>query len=173
MSDIIWPTGYVPGYTDNFCSNEVIVRGLRTVDLWPLLNTPGLWPGYYPNSANVRIEGDMAPQLAHGTRFYFETFGFPVDAEVVEHVAPVAGQPARIAWHGWAGTSIEDRLDVHHAWLIEDLSGGRVRILTQETQIGKPAQALATARPDPMINGHQEWLDGMVAAARQQTQSNC
>ncbi len=170
MSDIIWPVGYVPGYTDNFCSNEVIVRGLRAADLWPLLNAPGLWPSYYLNSANVRIDGGMGPQLEHGVRFYFETFGFPVEAEVVEHVVPVAGQPARIAWHGWAGSTPEDRLDVHHAWLIEDLSGDRVRILTQETQVGKPAQTLATTKPNPMINGHQDWLDGIVAAARAQAQ---
>jgi|GEM_PF-5160747 len=37
---------------------------------------------------------------------------------------------------------------------------------TQETQVGKPARALAAAKPNPMINGHQDWLDGMVAAAR-------
>jgi len=55
---------------------------------------------------------------------------------------------------------------VHHAWLIEELSGGRVRILTQETQNGKPARELAVTRPNPMINGHQEWLDGMIKAAR-------
>lgn len=65
-----------------------------------------------------------------------------------------------------AVSTSDDRLDVHHAWLIEDLSGNRVRILTQETQVGKPALALASARPKPMINGHQEWLDGMVLAAR-------
>ncbi len=40
MSDIIWPEGFVPGFTDNFCSNEVIVAGLSTKDIWPLLNTP-------------------------------------------------------------------------------------------------------------------------------------
>ena len=168
MRDIIWPAGYVPGYTDNFCSNEIIVRDLQVVDLWPLLNTPELWPTYYPNSANVRIEGGMGPQLGYGTRFYFETFGFPVDAKVVEYVAPVTGQAARIAWHGWAGSTLDDRLDVHHAWLIEELSGGRVRILTQETQVGAPAQALALAKPNPMINGHQDWLEGMVAAAKAQ-----
>ena len=50
--------------------------------------------------------------------------------------------------------------------LIEDLSHGRVRILTQETQKGKPAEALANAKPNPMINGHQDWLDGFVKAAR-------
>ncbi|WP_064118109.1 hypothetical protein [Pseudomonas fluorescens] len=31
---------------------------------------------------------------------------------------------------------------------------------------GKPAEDLAKAKPNPMINGHQEWLDGLVVAAR-------
>ena len=53
--------------------------------------------------------------------------------------------------------------------LVEDLDHDRVRILTQETQKGKPAEELAKARPNPMINGHQEWLDGRVAAAGQKT----
>lgn len=167
MSDILWPTGYVPGFTDNYCSNEVIVTGLTVEELWPLLNTPQLWPTYYANSANSSFHEGKGPELENGVRFYFETFGFPVEAQVVEHVAPVFGQPARLAWHGWAGSTPDDRLDVHHAWLIEELSGGRVRILTQETQVGKPAKALAQAKPNPMINGHQDWLDGMVAAARQ------
>jgi len=52
------------------------------------------------------------------------------------------------------------------AWLIENLEGGRVRILTQETQIGKPAQELAQAQPNPLINGHQNWLNGLVDAAK-------
>ncbi|GGQ69261.1 hypothetical protein [Streptomyces asoensis] len=52
-----------------------------------------------------------------------------------------------------------------HAWLVEDLPGGRVRVLTQETQIGQPAAALAQERPNPMLNGHQAWLDGLVGAA--------
>ena len=52
------------------------------------------------------------------------------------------------------------------AWLIENLEGGRVRILTQETQIGKPAQELAQAQPNPVINGHQNWLNGLVDAAK-------
>jgi len=165
MSDIIWPAGYVPGFTDNFCSNEIIVAGLTTTDIWPLLNEPERWPTYYKNSADVRIDGGNGPQLEPGLRFFFSTFGFPVNSQVVEHVPPVEGQPARIAWHGWSGEG-DDRLDVHHAWLIEDLSSGRVRILTQETQNGAPAKELAKAVPNPMINGHQEWLDGLVVSAR-------
>ena len=172
MSNIVWPEGYVPGFTDNFASNEVIVKGLTVTDVWPLLNTPSLWPSYYSNSANVRFYDDKGPELENGVRFYFETFGFPVEALVVEHCAPVVGQPARVAWHGWAGSTQEDRLDVHHAWLLEDLSGGRLRILTQETQRGKPAQALAAASPNPMINGHDLWLKGMIAATKAKAASN-
>ncbi|MFF3850218.1 SRPBCC domain-containing protein [Streptomyces sp. NPDC002328] len=63
------------------------------------------------------------------------------------------------------GGGPEERLDVLHAWLVEDLPGGRVRILTQETQLGEPAAALANERSNPMLDGHQAWLDGLVRAA--------
>lgn len=165
MNQIIWPEGFVPGFTENFASNEVIVAGLAAAQVWPLLSRATAWPEYYANSANVRFYDGKGPELDEGVRFYFETFGFPVEARCTEFVPPRDGQPGRIAWHGWAGEG-ETRLDVHHAWLIEDLEGGRVRILTQETQKGKPAEELARARPNPMINGHQDWLDGLVRAAR-------
>lgn len=170
MNAIHWPAGYVPGFTENFASNEVIVAGLSAADIWPLLVEPAHWPTYYANSANVRFHHGKGPRLADGDLFYFETFGFPVEAQCNEYVAPGAGQPGRVAWHGWAGEEGgDDRLDVHHAWLVEDLDGGRVRILTQETQKGKPAVELHLAKPNPMINGHQDWLDGLVAAARRAT----
>lgn len=50
--------------------------------------------------------------------------------------------------------------------VLEDLSGHRVRILTQETQNGVPAKDLANTRPNPMLNGHQEGLDGLIRAAK-------
>ena len=165
MSDIIWPKGFVPGFTDNYCSNEVIVAGLSAAEVWPLLAQPEQWPSYYENSANPRFYDDKGPELSNGMRFYFETFGFPVESQCVEYIAPIEGEAGRVAWHGWAGEG-EARLDVHHAWLVEDLSGGRVRILTQETQVGEPAKELAQTVPNPMINGHQAWLDGLVAAAK-------
>lgn len=165
MSEIIWPKGFVPGFTDNYCSNEVIVAGLSAAEVWPLLAQPEEWPSYYENSANPRFYDDKGPELSNGVRFYFETFGFPVESKCVEYIAPIEGEAGRVAWHGWAGEG-ETRLDVHHAWLVEDLSGGRVRILTQETQVGEPAKELAKTVPNPMINGHQAWLDGLVAAAK-------
>ncbi|MCP3710928.1 SRPBCC domain-containing protein [Paraburkholderia sp. CNPSo 3274] len=166
MNEILWPDDYLPGTTDNFCSNEVIVAGLSTDDVWPLLYNATVWPSYYSNSADVGFHDGPGPELSAGARFYFKTFGFPVQAKVTEYVPPAAGQPARVAWHGWAEGDEQSRLDVIHAWLIEDLSGGRVRVLTQESQKGKPAVELAKTRPNPMINGHQDWLDGLIDAAR-------
>lgn len=61
------------------------------------------WPNYYDNSANVRSPEGRGRDLADGLRFHFETFGFPVDAEVVEYVQPADAQPGRVAWRGWAG----------------------------------------------------------------------
>lgn len=166
MNDIIWPEGYLPGFTDNFVSNEVIVAGLSAAEIWPFLSHPALWPTYYANSANVKFHDIPGPELEKEGLFYFETFGFPVDAKCVEFVPPLSDQPGRIAWHGWAAEQgTPERLDVHHAWLIENLPENRVRILTQETQNGNPAQALAKTKPNPMINGHQDWLDGLVKAA--------
>ncbi|GME44331.1 SRPBCC domain-containing protein [Pantoea sp. QMID1] len=167
MNAIYWPEGFVPGFTDNFVSNEMIIAGLNVGSVWPFLSQPLLWPDYYKNSADVRFYDNKGPELGNGVRFYFSTFGFPVEAKVVEFITPSEGKPARLAWHGWSGEeNTAQRLDVHHAWLLENLAGNRVRILTQETQNGVPAKDLAHIRPNPMLNGHQEWLDGLINAAK-------
>jgi len=166
QNSIIWPIEYLPGTTDNFCSNEVIIAGLSAEEVWPYLSNPFAWPKYYVNSSNVAFTDEKEQSFSKDVRFHFKTFGFPVEAVIIEYIPPVAGEAARIAWHGWVEGDEETRLDVIHAWLIEDLPEGRVRILTQESQIGKPAQTLAQTKPNPMINGHQDWLDGLVIAAR-------
>ncbi|UDQ78762.1 SRPBCC domain-containing protein [Erwinia rhapontici] len=166
MNSIHWPQGYIPGFSDNFASNEMVITGVSVAALWDKLTDTAAWPGYYSNASDIHFHDDTGPRLTNGARFRFTTFGFPVEAEVNEFEPPLAGSAGRIAWHGWCGDDSESRLDVHHAWLIEALPGGRVRLLTQETQNGKPARDLASARPNPMINGHQAWLDGMIAAAR-------
>ncbi|MEV5146234.1 hypothetical protein AB0L14_17810 [Streptomyces sp. NPDC052727] len=80
--------------------------------------------------------------------------------------APAEGVPGRLSWTARQDGTPEERLDVLHAWLVEDLPGGRARILTQETQIGRSAAELARQTPNPMLNGDQAWLDGLVHAAR-------
>lgn len=166
MHAIDWPEGFTPGTTDNFVSNEIIVPGLSAAQVWPWLNTATAWPTYYENASGIAFHDVPGPDLAAGARFAFTTFGFLVEGRVVEHVPPAPGQAARIAWHGWVEGDADHRLDVHHAWLIEDLPGDRVRILTQETQTGQPARDLAAAQPNPMLNAHQAWLDGLADSAR-------
>lgn len=169
MSDIVWPEQYLPGMTDNYVSNEITVAKLSAAEVWPYLNDTRAWPTYYENVSDVRFHDDTGPRLRLGARFRFTTFSFPVEAEVVEYEPPVAGRPARIAWHGWVEGDDDSRLDVHHAWLFEDLPGGRARILTQETQIGKPAVELARTLPNPMLNAHQAWIDGLARSALAKT----
>ncbi|WP_368528449.1 SRPBCC domain-containing protein [Enterobacter cloacae] len=153
QSAIIWPDDYLPGTTDNFASNEIIVAGLSAKAIWAQLNDTTLWPNYYSNAEDIRFHDGSGPELSANARFRFTTFGFPVEAQVTEYVPPVDGEAARIAWH---------------AWLFEDLPGNRVRILTQESQKGVPAQELARTLPNPMINGHQEWIVGLAKAAMQE-----
>lgn len=164
---ITWPQRYTPGTTDNFVSNEVIVAGLRAAQIWPLLIDTASWSTYYENCADFSYPDGGGSELSAGRHFRFSTFGFPpLDAEVLECQAPAAGSPGRLGWRAWQGGDVDTSLDVYHAWLIEDLPGDRVRALTQESQIGKPAAELATSKPNVMLNGHQDWLDGLVAAAR-------
>lgn len=167
LHQINWPQGFVPGFTDNFASNEVIVAGLTVEQVWKYLVDTKYWPHYYENCSDIKLYDAHSTQLSAEQRFFFKTFGFPVEAKVTEFVAPSEEQPARISWHGWDGEPGTDtRLDVIHAWLIEALPDNRVRILTQETQNGVPAQQLARTLPNPMINGHQDWLNGLVQSAK-------
>ncbi|MEU2288929.1 SRPBCC domain-containing protein [Streptomyces sp. NPDC013178] len=163
---INWPEKYLPGTGDNFVSNEVIVQGLTAAAVWHYLTDTSEWEGYYDNVADISFPRGGGPELTDDLVFSFGTFGFPpLDAHVVEFRAPAEGVPGRLSWTAKQDGTPEERLDVLHAWLVEDLPGGRVRILTQETQIGRPAAALAQERPNPMLNGHQAWLDGLVRAA--------
>jgi len=167
-SYIFWPEKYLPGTTDNYVSNEVIVKDLTAAQIWPLLFNITKWESYYTNVSQI-TPPSSGPELKQGNKFSFSTFGFPpLQSEVLESVAPSAGKAGRLAWRAGQEGDEDSALDVYHAWLVEDLDHGRVRILTQESQIGKPAAELAMKRPNPMLNGHQEWLDGLVGAARKE-----
>ena len=163
-SDIIWPQKYLPGTTDNFVSNEVIVRDLTAAEVWPFLVDITKWEKYYNNASQITPPAS-GPFLKEGDHFKFSTFGFPpLPAEVLESVTPTDKSPGRIAWR--AGDE-DSAIDVYHAWIVEDLEWGVVRVLTQESQIGKPAQELAAQKPNPMLLGHQDWLDGLIKYARE------
>ncbi|KAK8102564.1 hypothetical protein PG984_015710 [Apiospora sp. TS-2023a] len=171
QSAIRWPAHFLPGTTDNFVSNEVIVKGLTTRRVWDLLADISKWECYYKNVSQITAP-ESGPVLEKGDVFKFSTFGFPVlTCSVEESVpppptyAPIT-RPCRVAWSAKLDApSPEESVEVYHAWLLEDLEGGRVRVLTQESQIGKPAAQLAGVKPNKMLLGHQDWLDGLVAAA--------
>ena len=166
QSAIVWPSRYQPGTTDNFTSNEVIAKGITAVQIWAQLSDISQWQSYYPNCASI-TPPTSGPNLEKGDTFHFSTFGFPVlESHVRESVPPSSGQPGRLAWSAALEGGEDEAVDVYHAWLVEDLGEGRVRILTQESQIGKPAGELAGKRPNVMLLGHQDWLDGLVAKAR-------
>ena len=166
QSAIIWPNKYLPGTTDNFVSNEVIAKDIIAEQIWQLLNDISKWESYYGNVSEI-TPPDSGPKLKKGDTFKFSTFGFPVlTCPVEESVPPTSGQAGRIAWSAKLEGGPDEETDVYHAWLVEDLDGGRVRILTQESQIGKPAAQLRDAKPNKMLLGHQDWLDGLIAAAK-------
>lgn len=47
--------GYLPGFTENFVSNEVIAAGLSAAQVWPLLSQAQRWPSYYANSETLNF----------------------------------------------------------------------------------------------------------------------
>jgi len=69
MSDIRWPEKYLPGTTDNYVSNEVIVAGLKSAQVWPYLNDTTHWPMYYKNASEIGFEDGAGPELAEGVHF--------------------------------------------------------------------------------------------------------
>lgn len=167
LHQIFWPEGFVPGMTDNFASNEIIVPGLTAQDVWPYIVNTALWPKYYNNASHIEIENGEDSKLFEGARFRFVTFGLKVEARVNEFIPPTATEPGRIAWNGWVEGDERSYLEVHHAWLFENLPGNRLRMLTQETQNGLPAMEMAVTKPNPMINAHQDWLEGLASAAKE------
>lgn len=161
QSAIIWPPHFLPGTTDNFVSNEVIAKDLTAAQIWALLNDITKWESYYRNCQSITVPSS-GPNLQESDAFQFITFGFPpITCRVDESVRPGNGTPGRLAW-----SAKEDGLEVYHAWLVEDLEGGRVRILTQESQIGGVFAEWSEAKPNKMLLGHQDWLDGLVKCAR-------
>lgn len=167
QNSIRWPERYLPGTVDNFVSNEVVVSGLSAEAVWRLLVDTSTWESYYDNVSDISFPGGDGAELRDGIRFSFRSFGFPpIDARVVEFQPPTRNRPGRLSWTGLLEGGPAERAEALHAWLVEDLPGGRGRILTQETQIGQPARALAAVRPNPVLNGHQDWLEGLAAAAR-------
>ncbi|SDB07650.1 poly(A) polymerase [Streptococcus henryi] len=164
MLFIQFPEKFTPGLTDNFVSNEVIVKDISFNKVLDGLLDAAKWETYYENSSDVYMYNQDNTVLTTATRFRFKTFGFDVEAEVEEY--NLDDNTLRLAWHGWNEAEGDEFLDVYHAWLVQKLDNNRVRILTQESQIGAPAKELAKSVPNTMLLGHQAWLDGLISYAK-------
>ncbi|RMY65513.1 hypothetical protein D0864_12072 [Hortaea werneckii] len=141
---IRWPQEYLPGTSDNFTSNETVVKDISASQIWSKLADCTQWETYYGHNVEQVTPPPSGNFLKQGDTFRFSTFGFPVlDCKVEESI-----EPGPVGLDGDAETAVK----VYHAWLIEELPGGR----------------LAEVKPNRMLLGHQDWLEGLVAAVRGQ-----
>lgn len=70
--------------TDNFASNEIIMANLTAAEVWEYLNNTSKWESYYSNVSDIRFHNGKGPELHQGAHFRFNTFGFLIEAEVVD-----------------------------------------------------------------------------------------
>lgn len=154
MTEIRWPARYRPEATRVHVRNELAMDA-PAEHVWAWLVRASLWPQWYLNARDVRIE-DGGRDRVLGARFRWRTFGVAVRS-VVEEFVP----SERI---GWTGTGFG--LDVYHAWLIEP-RGRSCRVLTEENQNGWAAMLQSLLLPNRMHEQHGIWLERLAAKARE------
>lgn len=150
---IRWPEKHGPEETAVHVRNELDMP-VQPEAVWPWLVRAQLWPTWYPNSANVAIEGG-GPDLKPASKFRWKTFGVTLDSEVKEFVPP-----ERLAW-----SARSTGVDAYHGWLIERRPAG-CHVLTEETQNGTLARLGNALRPQNMGKMHQVWLERLLEKAK-------
>lgn len=151
---IVWPDKYAPGETDNFVSNERIVKGITANQIWRLLADITKWETYYANCSQIEPP-ESGPILQKGDTFKFSTFGFPVLPCLVHEAVPPEGRrEGRIAWSAALSGGPDEAVDVYHAWLIQELEGGRVRILPHPRE---PARSAGGGTVDSEAKQDASW----------------
>ena len=146
---IRWPEAFEPTRSPVHVVNQLVMAA-SPEEVWARLIAAVLWPTWYANSANVRIDGGQR-DLRAGSRFRWRTFGVELDT-VVQEFEPTE----RI---GWLATGLG--LRAYHAWLIVPDQGGS-RVVTEETQHGPLARAGRLLLPGRMERWHQRWLEGLA-----------
>ncbi|EOA87585.1 uncharacterized protein SETTUDRAFT_161119 [Exserohilum turcica Et28A] len=152
QSSVIWPPPFLPRITNNFLSNERIAKYITCTQIWSLLANISTWES---NNSQFLHKDEVSK---------FSTFGCrPLACTTQESEAPKSnGRAGRLSWC----TKTPDGLEVYHAWLFKDLESQRVRVLTRESQIRAVFKELEAQTPNSMLLGHQDWLDGLITAAR-------
>jgi uncharacterized protein YndB with AHSA1/START domain len=144
--DIHWPAGFTPEDADLFTHNEVFIQA-PPITVWRHLVAAPKWPGWYPNSQDVRILTGPTDELREESRFEFDTFGVHIDATIGEFVPE-----NRLGWFGH-GTGI----DAYHTWLLTHVPGGS-QVVTEEVAKGPGVVALRQPEPEAMQKDHDLWV---------------
>ncbi len=151
---IDWPPDLSPGRAHIHARNELFTDVPRE-RIWPWLVRAARWHELYANCHRLRFVGEPGPDLRPGTRFSWWTFGVPVTT-VVRYLVP--GE--RLGWRG-EGLGASG----YHAWSLEPHAGG-THFVTEETQRGLAPRLLRAALRPGLLHFHQQWLEGLVRAAR-------
>ena len=146
-SQIHWPAGFEPAKADLFAHNELLINA-SCERVWSHIVDASQWPGWYPNSKDVRIQNGDA-LLQDGTVFRWTTFGLSIESRVHE-LEP----NRRLGWYGYApGT----QPSFYHSWYLEP-KGAMCRVVMDEAGVGKDAAALRQSDETLMHRGHDLWL---------------
>lgn len=142
-------------------------KGVTAAWIWHYLTDTSTWVSYYDNVSGISFPQGGGPELKDGTVFSFGTFGFPpLDARVVEFQAPAENVPGRLAWTANQDGKPEEQTARRAARLARRGPARRPGARPDPGDADpQPAADLAAQSPNPMLNGHQAWLDGLVRAA--------
>ncbi|BDP43817.1 hypothetical protein DAETH_37860 (plasmid) [Deinococcus aetherius] len=149
---MVWPPGFDPRHAPVHTVNELFIPAPPGAVWAPLIHA-ALWPTWYANSRNVRLEGE-GELLGPETRFRWTTFGVPVRTVVEEF-----GPPHRLAWRG-EGLGARG----YHAWTLLPVAGG-TRVVTEEVQFGLVPRLGRGLLRAALLREHQRWLKGLSRLA--------
>ncbi len=155
-TQIQWPERYLPGRSDVFAHNEIIIPA-PAATIWNILLRAEEWPSWYPSAHSIHFVSHTGPDLRNRSRFRWNTFGLRITSKVLEF------DPERlIAWnaHGIG-------VDAYHVWLLTPLANGSTHVLTEETQNGWLAALGKRFMPNHLQRRHRVWLEQLSVRAQQ------
>jgi uncharacterized protein YndB with AHSA1/START domain len=152
-TEIHWPLGYDPAKVDLFSHNEINIDA-SCERVWGHLVDAAKWQEWYPNSKDVRINGNDKTLQAN-TVWHWNTFGQSFGSRVHEYVPH-----SRIGWFGYAPGPEPASPPAYHTWYLVP-SGEACHVVTEEVRIGEDAVKLRKTDEGQMHRGHDLWLAGL------------
>jgi hypothetical protein len=148
-SDRPWPDGFDPRTNPVFACNAIDIQAPVSA-VFRILMAATEWPSFYPNAAEVSIEGGRETLLRAGTRFVWRTFGVRQRSEVTLFETDRA--------LGWRAES--PGTHAYHRWFVA-AGGGLTHVLTEECQFGFVASVDRYWMNRSLNASHQLWLEGL------------